>query len=428
MTRRIAAVVVVSLASLTLGAARTDTARADDASSAPPGAPGQTAPSGPAALSPEIARLAEEKPVIALVTMGVGALIWERHGHIALCVHDDAPRPDRCYNYGIGDFRHPLAMVWGFFRGTHSFWVGKLPVDDMLGIYEYADRTIWVQPLPLTQAQKKQMIDKLEFDILDANRYYAYDHFWDNCTTRVRDVIDSVTGGKLSSMREPVDDRTFRDLAREGFYGMRLPLVTTDIAMGRSTDRAPSYYERMFLPQYMREAVTRLWGIEPRVLYQRQGAPPLSDGPSGRVWFALVIALATSPAWIARLLGRWQRIGLGVAIVPYVLLGSVLTFLAVISPLSYVRWNEICLVWFPFDILALVLSAERRWRYARGRLAMLAAIAVLWLVGILHQPLAAPLLWPAIPLAVVGFWPERVSRQGATAKPSHSRAARRRAA
>jgi hypothetical protein len=386
------------------------------------------ADSAPAAMTPEVARLAAEKPIVELVTMGVGALIWERHGHIALCVRDDGMRPDRCYNYGIGDFRHPMAMAWGFFRGTRSFWVGKQRVDDMLSIYEYADRTIWVQPLPLTQDQKKQLIDKLEFDILDANRYYAYDHFWDNCTTRVRDVIDAATGGKLSAMREPTDDRTFRDLAREGFYGMRLPLVTTDIAMGRSTDRAPTYFERMFLPQYMREAVTRLWGIEPRVLYERRGPPPLTHGPSGRLWFAILIALATAPAWIARLLGRWQRIGLAVAIVPYALLGAVLTFLALISPLSYVRWNEVCLVWFPLDVLAFTLAPERRRRYARARLVMLAAIFALWLVGILHQPLLSPLLWPAIPLAVVGLWPQRAalasSRQGATARSSHSRTAR----
>jgi Domain of unknown function (DUF4105) len=355
------------------------------------------------AKTPELARLAEERPVIELVTMGIGALIWERHGHIALCVHGDGDRRDRCYNYGIGDFRHPMAMTWGFFRGTGSFWVGKLGVEDMLSIYEYADRTIWVQPLPLTQAQKRAVIQKLEFDILEPNRYYAYDHFWDNCTTRVRDVIDVASGGQLKAMHEPTDERTFRDLAREGFYGMPIPLLVTDLAMGRVTDRPPTYFERMFLPQYLREAVTQLWGIEPRVLYQRQGPPQDTDDSSGRVWFALVILALTAPAWITRLVGRFQRSGLAVAVVPYVLLGTVLTFLAIISPLPYVRWNETCLVLFPFDLLLLTLPPARRRRYARGRLAMLAVILVLWLVGLLHQPLLAPLLWPAIPLAVVGL-------------------------
>jgi hypothetical protein len=312
-------------------------------------------------------------------------------------------------------------MTWGFFRGTGSFWVGKLGIDDMLSIYEYADRTIWVQPLPLTRAQKKLVIEKLEFDILEPNRYYAYDHFWDNCTTRVRDVIDSGSGGKLSAMHEPTDDRTFRDLAREGFYGMRIPLLITDIAMGRATDRVPTYHERMFLPQYMREAVTRLWGIEPKVIYQRRGDPPPSDSPSGRVWLAIAIVALTSPSWIARLIGRWQRAGLALAVAPYVLLGTVLTFLAIISPLPYIRWNETCLVLLPFDVLVLAWPLERRRRYARGRLAMLGAIAVLWLVGIVRQPLLALLLWPAIPLAVVGFWPEEPVRIGEVGKADDAR-------
>jgi hypothetical protein len=366
-------------------------------------------------VPPEVAKLYQEKPVIELVTMGIGSLIWERHGHIALCVHYDDPRDDRCYNYGIGDFHHPLAMTWGFFRGNGAFWVGKSSVSEMLSIYQYADRTIWVQPLPLSAAQKRQIIDKLEYDILDAHRYYAYDHFWDNCTTRVRDVIDQASGGQLSSMREPTDGRTFRELAREGFYGMTIPLLVTDVAMGRVTDRVPTYYERMFLPQYLREAAAKRWGIQPIAVYERHGDPPLGEeppGPGSRTWFLLAIVVLTAPAWITRLLGRLARTGLALAVIPYVLLGAALTFLAIISPLPYVRWNESILVLLPLDLLVLALPAARRVRYARARLAMLGLILVLWLVGILAQPLLPLLVWPAIPLAVVGLWPARAARIG----------------
>jgi Domain of unknown function (DUF4105) len=413
MTRRIAALAVASLVASLVALGYAAPARADNRIHVPP----------------EVAKLYQDKPVIELVTMGVGSLIWERHGHIALCVHYDNPRNDRCYNYGIGDFHHPLKMAWGFFRGTGSFWVGKSPVADMLSIYQYADRTIWVQPLPLTPEQKQQVIDKLEHDILEPNKYYAYDHFWDNCTTRVRNIIDDVTGGKLSHMPEIDDDRTFRDLAREGFFGMRVPLVITDLAMGRVTDRVPTYYERMFLPQYLREAVQKLWGIEPIAIYERHGDPPPSESPSGRVWLALIIVVLTSPAWITRRLGRLPRAGLALSVIPYVVLGTVLVFLSIISPLPYVRWNETCLVLLPLDVVVLVWPTARARRYARGRLAMLGAIAVLGLVGILTQPLFAALLWPAIPLAVVGLWPagEAQTAEAAPAKVKAKAKARTRA-
>ena len=130
------------------------------------------------------------------------------------------------------------------------------------------------------------------------------------------------------------------------------------------------------------------------------------------MWFALLLVLLTSPAWITRLIGRGQRFGLAVAVIPYVLLGSVLLALAIISPLPYIRWNETPLVLLPLDLLVLILPATSRRRYARARIAMLAAIVVLELAGVLTQPLWAALLWPAIPLAIVGFWPDPPARLG----------------
>jgi len=362
---------------------------------------------------PEYAKYYAEEPTVELVTMGVGALIWERHGHIALCLRYHDPREDRCYNYGIAEFQKPLSMAWGFFRGTRSFWVGEQSPAMMLAIYTHADRTVWVQPLPLTAEQKQKVIEKLEHDVLDENRYYAYDHFLDNCTTRVRDVIDNATGGALRSMDDPPGDKTFRDLARDGFFGMRVPLLITDLAMGRSTDRVPTYWERMFLPQYLREAVEKKWGIKPFVLYERKGPPPLDSGPSGRVLLALVVIALTAPAWVTRLWGRFQRAGLAIAVVPYVILGVVFWFLAVISPLDYVRWNETCLIVMPSDVLLLgFLSPARRRMYARVRVGMLGVVAAFEIVSVFKAPLLAPILWPLIPCLVVGFWP---ARAGATA-------------
>jgi hypothetical protein len=357
-------------------------------------------------MPPEVAELYKHKPVVELVTMGVGSLIWERHGHIALCVRYEDRSQDACFNYGIGDFHHPVEMGMGFFRGKNSFWAGKMDPSGMFDIYRYADRTIWVQPLPLTPEQTQKVIAKLEFDVLEENKSYAYDHFWNNCTTKVRDILDDATGGKLRAMPDETDGRTYRDLARQGFFGMRLALLITDMAMGRATDRVPSFYERMFLPDYMREAATKLWGVQPIAIYERKGPPPLDDGPSGRVLFALFILLVTAPVALCAWLRRFERTSVAVAIMPAVLLGLAFWVLSIISPLPYVHINESCLIFFPVDVLLFALPLAKRRVYAKGRVISLLLIGLLLLVGILKQPLLAPLLWPLIPAAVVGFWPD----------------------
>ncbi|HEV7556145.1 MAG TPA: DUF4105 domain-containing protein [Kofleriaceae bacterium] len=369
-----------------------------------------------------------DEPKIWLFTMGIGSLIWERHGHIALCVEYPSQRRSDCYNYGVGDFHDPLTMVWGFFRGTHSFWVAKMPPQQMFAVYVQFDRTIWRQEIPLTAEQKQKVIAKLEDDILEEHKYYAYDHFEDNCTTRIRNIFDDVTHGAMTEMtNEPTDGKTFRDLARDGFFGMddhsKISLLITDIAMGRSTDRVPNYYERMFLPQYLREAVEKKWGVKAKQVYTRsecrenpdefcnsRGIRGEPEGPSGRWLFALFAIVITAPAVLARRFGRFQRATLALAVVPYALLGAILLFLAIISPLPYVRWNESVLVFFPVDVMLMRASWRHREIYAKGRVAMLGLFALLLAIGVFTQPLWPELLWPLIPAAVVGFWPAAWTR------------------
>lgn len=374
---------------------------------APPAARAQPA-------APDLGQVDDASPVIELVTMGVGARIWERHGHIALCVRPREPARAVCYNYGLGDFAHPLAMGWGFFRAAGNFWVGRQSPRVLTTVYEAADRDVWVQPLPLTADEKRRLLARLEHDVQDAHKRYAYDHLTDNCSTRVRDALDEATGGKLRAMQVPSDGRTYRDLARRGFFGMRVALLITDLAMGRAADRVPTYYERMFLPEYLREAVQRLWGVEPVAAYRRKGPPPPSDGPSGRLALALIVVALAAPAGLARWRQRWQRTALWVALTPQLVLGLAFWTLAIISPLPYVRWNETCLVLLPLDLLLVVGAARWRVGYARARIAMLVAIALALAVGVLRQPLWSILAWPLIPAAVVALPP----RARATSGPS----------
>lgn len=387
-----------------------------------------------------VQKLYAEEPTIELVTMGIGSLAWERHGHIALCVRYLDPRRDVCFNYGIGSFNKPLGMAWGFFRGTNSFWAGEQSIDALIQIYAGRNRTVWAQPIPLDPAQKKKVIDALYRDTAPlpereqmrppgSNLYYAYDHFWDNCTTRVRDILDEAVGNELHKFADATetDGKTFRELARDGFWGMRGFLLITDIAMGRVTDRVPDYWERMFLPQFLREGVEKKWGIKPIILYQRMpelerpefaGMDTKADSngngladveedtehASGRVLMFFILLLLTAPAIAGRYFGRFQRSTLALALVPQFVVGTILWFLAIISPLPYVMWNESLLVLLPLDVLLMFSKFKWRQQYARGRVVMLGLYVLLNLIGVMKQPILALVIWPLVPAFLVGFW------------------------
>src|SRR5262245_43360330 len=175
---------------------------------------------------------AEDAPVVDLLTMGPGNDIFEAFGHGTLCV-TDAQRPEGlCYHYGNFDFSKPVQLVWDFVRGKAKFWAAATPMRRMIDSYTRHDRTIYLQRLPLSHAQATSLVVGLETDLLPENKYYVYHHFKNNCTTRLRDHIDRVTGGQFHSAFERPTGKTWRELSTTGYLGSIPMLIATELVEG----------------------------------------------------------------------------------------------------------------------------------------------------------------------------------------------------
>src|SRR5262249_3600672 len=138
----------------------------------------------------------------------------------------------------------------------------------------------------ITGAEARAIEAKLWSDLQEANRYYYYDHFFDNCTTRLRDMIDQATHGALRAGAEARYPLTFRELGRRGLAGMPVLLVATDLVIGRQADDHPTVWQAMFHPEIFRQQIESKLGVPPQLLYKRRGpAFPTggsSEGSSGR--------------------------------------------------------------------------------------------------------------------------------------------------
>jgi len=345
-----------------------------------------------------------EPPAIDLVTFGVGARIFEKFGHTALCLRYHAPEhPGVCFNYGVTDFSAGSVMIWNFLRTQQRFWVEPTSFDSLYSFYEWADRDIWLQALPITGAQARALEAKLWSNVEEANRYYYYDHFFDNCTTRLRDMIDHATGGALRAGSEARYPMTFRELGYRGLAGMPPLLVTSDLVIGRQLDEHPTVWQAMFHPEIFRQQISATLGAVPRLLYKRRGPAFPVEGGSGRLG-VLAAALAFAvPLVVAQWRRRFQRAALAWVTFALVVLGTLVWGLAIVSSIAGVRYNEAVFVVMPLDLALPFLSAQRRRRYALGRIAVLALVSLLAAIGVFHQPLWMWILAVFLPMVTIAL-------------------------
>src|SRR5262245_3259388 len=212
--------------------------------------------------------------------MGVGDDIFEHFGHAAICVSDPESDRGRCYNYGTADFSTPVPLTWNFIRGRAMFWVSVADRERMMSWYRRADRSVWRQTLPLNEEQAISLAAALEKSTGESEKYYRYHHFLDNCTTRIRDHIDTVLEHTLSKRTgEPIDGPSYREYARQGFAGNAPLLVAAELILGRRSDLPTSPWEGMFLPEVFRRELEDKLGAKPVLVYERT-----KHDPPGAQW------------------------------------------------------------------------------------------------------------------------------------------------
>ena len=183
---------------------------------------------------------------VSLATFGPGSDVPSWFGHSALVVRDKTRGTQRLYNYGMFDFGP--TMLANFVSGRLLFWVGPASYKRTLNFYKRQDRDVRVQILNLEPAGAQKIAEYLEWNIKPENREYLYDHYKDNCSTRLRDLIDEATGGQFKEASRAIPARlTIRDHTRRHAnwpiidYGMMI-LMNSDIDVPVTT------WEEMFLP------------------------------------------------------------------------------------------------------------------------------------------------------------------------------------
>jgi hypothetical protein len=322
--------------------------------------------------------------------------IW--WGHAALIVEYTEWNFSRIFEWGI--FNYPSDNFLKDFLREEVSYKSESGYPDM---FEYIDedRDITVYTLNLDRRAREIIMAYVEDTVLSDNDFYNYHEFRDNCSTRIRDLIDMGTGGQFKaafnaspgrfSLRQHIRRYTWDKPFSDWFLGF---------LMGQNFDTPITPWDEMFLPVEVARNIVDfsfmdtsgvkrklVSGVE--VIYSSKNRQPILNKPLNTWPFALAIGLI-----IAALLFLVKIIGKKFPCSGRILLGALQSLLGLFLGVSgcvlvfgylmnndYIQQNTnilfvnpLLLLMFPLGILCAVGSQK----FERQRLFCEKCLRILW--------------------------------------------------
>jgi hypothetical protein len=206
--------------------------------------------------------LSGEEPTgaeVYLLTCGPGTETYSVYGHSALRVVIPAQRSDLVYNWGVFDFSTPN-FAWKFAKGRLDYMLDTQPYDSFLKDYFLEERWVMSQKFNLSNTEIQKLLSLITENLKPENVRYRYDFLYDNCSTRIRDLIEKAAGDSLLYPEPGLKRKmpSFRDLTGEFQKGYPWYRFGVDLLMGSPVDKKASFRDRMFLPLYLQSGLSEL--------------------------------------------------------------------------------------------------------------------------------------------------------------------------
>lgn len=187
---------------------------------------------------------------VSLLTCGPGDELYTAYGHSALHVVDSALNVDVVFNYGTFDFDTPN-FYGKFLNGTLDYMLSACDYSRFLRAYQRERREVREAELILSSPVKAEIEHLLIENIRPENRFYRYDFFFDNCATRIRDIVFKASAVSAEPYREEIDGSTFRDCLHEKVGPNDWSGFGIDLILGVRADKKVSAFDKAMLPDYL---------------------------------------------------------------------------------------------------------------------------------------------------------------------------------
>ena len=192
---------------------------------------------------------------ISLLTVGQGEMVWEAFGHSCIRVTDSmqtGKRRDLVYNYGSFDnFDQDFAKK--LIDGTLLYYLSVFPYDFFINVFVEKGRSIEEQVFLLNDAQRTALVTNLENNALPRNKYYQYDFFTDNCSTRIYNMVGNTMGkGFVTGAAIPRDAHiSFYEGSNQYYFQRHWERVGVTLLFEHRMNQPMNDGDVMFLPYYL---------------------------------------------------------------------------------------------------------------------------------------------------------------------------------
>ncbi len=315
-----------------------------------------------------------------LVTFGPGDDIPSYWGHTALVVEDTVLHAQAIYNFGLYSFDEDMLMR--FAMGRLIFEVGRASVASYFNYYRSENREIRTTQLNIPLNHRLWLARKLEWYVRPENKKYLYHHYFDNCATRLRDLLNTAWDGQFHKATSQIATMTLRDHTRR--YTARNPALEFILMflMSDAIDRPIQQWDEMFLPDELERHVVNFTYVDSLgqkhraaqqpVIRFKANRPATPTTPPPHEWLFLIIGVAIAGVilttvwlgirhsfqWLELLFSIYNFI-IGIALgIP----GLVLFFMSYFTEHDVTYHNENLFLAHPLTILIALFSIALAWQ------------------------------------------------------------------
>ena len=205
---------------------------------------------------------------ISILTVSPGKDLVDAFGHSGIRVVDNELNYDVVFNFGIYDFQAP-DFYSNFVKGRPIYSLGINNYNRFFNDYKNQKRGILEHKIQISKNKKDALIRLLFENSRQENKFYVYEYFNDNCSTKVADLFIENFNDEIYNFEINLSSKSnysYRSLIYKMIPKNSWGSLAIDICLGSIIDQDINYRQTFFLPSKFSSFLDTIESVNPEII------------------------------------------------------------------------------------------------------------------------------------------------------------------